>query len=152
MDIWGFHESQETSEVSPEMFAEFVLPYQMKLAERFGLNYYGCCEGLDRRWDYVKNLPRLRRVSVSKWADIPKMSELLGGDYVFCHKVSPTDIAVPVIDEDHIRTRLHQVLTDCKRCGNHVELIMKDNHTIANKPENVYRWVQIAKEEIAKVY
>ena len=78
--------------------------------------------------------------------------ELLGGDYVFCHKVSPTDIAVPVIDEDHIRTRLHQVLTDCKRCGNHVELIMKDNHTIANKPENVYRWVQIAKEEIAKVY
>ena len=152
MDIWGFHESQETSEVSPEMFAEFVLPYQMKLAERFGLNYYGCCEGLDRRWDYVKNLPRLRRVSVSQWADIPKMSELLGGDYVFCHKVSPTDIAVPVIDEDHIRTRLHQVLTDCKRCGNHVELIMKDNHTIANKPENVYRWVQIAKEEIAKVY
>ena len=29
MDIWGFHESQETSEVSPEMFAEFVLPYQL---------------------------------------------------------------------------------------------------------------------------
>ena len=80
------------------------------------------------------------------------MSEILGGDYVFCHKVSPTDIAVPVIDEDHIRTRLHQVLTDCKRCGNHVELIMKDNHTIANNPNNVYRWVQIAREEIAKVY
>ena len=80
MDIWGFHESQETGEVSPEMFAEFVLPYQIKLAERFGLNYYGCCEGLDRRWEYVKQIPRLRRVSVSQWADIPKMSEMLGSD------------------------------------------------------------------------
>lgn len=152
MDIWGFHESQETSEVSPEMFAEFVLPYQLKLAERFGLNYYGCCEGLDRRWDYVKQIPRLRRVSVSQWADIPKMSELLGGDYVFCHKVSPTDIAVPEIDEDYIRRRLNQVLTKCRDCGNHVELIMKDNHTIAHQPKNVYRWVQIAREEVARVY
>lgn len=152
MDIWGFHESQETSEVSPDMFAEFVLPYQLRLAERFGLNYYGCCEGLDKRWDYVKRIPRLRRVSVSQWADIPKMSDILQRDYVFCHKVSPTDIAVPQIDEDYIRRRLGEVLTHCKQNNNNVELIMKDNHTIANKPENVYRWVQIAREEIARVY
>ena len=60
MDMWGFNEAQETSEVSPEMVNEFILPYQTELASRFGLNYYGCCEGLDRRWDYVKAaIPRL---------------------------------------------------------------------------------------------
>ena len=80
------------------------------------------------------------------------MSEMLGGDYVFCHKVSPTDIAVPQIDEDYIRRRLNEVLTKCKACGNHVELIMKDNHTIANTPYNAYRWVQLAREEVARVY
>lgn len=152
MDMWGFHESQETSEVSPDMYAEFILPYQLRLAARFGMNYYGCCEGIDRRWHYVKQIPRLRRVSVSQWADIGKMSELLGRDYVFCYKVSPSDIAVPQIDEDFIRSRLNQVLVKCKEHGNHVELIMKDNHTIANKPYNAYRWVQIAREEIARVY
>ncbi len=152
MDMWGFHESQETSGVSPEMFAEFVLPYQLRLAERFGMNYYGCCEGLDGRWDYVKQIPRLRRVSVSQWADIYKMSEILRGDYVFCHKVSPTDIAVPEIDEDYIRNRLHDLLVHCKRNRNHVQLIMKDNHTIANTPSNAYRWVQIAREEVNRVY
>ena len=152
MNIWGFHESQETSEVNPDMFAEFVLPYQIRLAERFGLNYYGCCEGLDNRWKYVKQIPRLRRVSVSQWADIYKMSDILQRDYVFCHKVSPTDIAVPNIDEDYIRTRLHDLLVHCKGNNNNVELIMKDNHTIANKPSNVYRWVEIAREEIANVY
>ena len=151
-DIWGFHESQETSEVSPAMFAEFVLPYQLRLAERFGLNYYGCCEGLDKRWEYVRQIPRLRRVSVSQWADAAAMSELLGGDYVYCRKVSPTDIAVPEIDEDYIRGRLHGLLVNCKAHGNHVELIMKDNHTIANRPENPYRWVQIAREEVSRVY
>ncbi|MBQ8585684.1 MAG: hypothetical protein IJ452_05310 [Butyricicoccus sp.] len=152
MDMWGFCESQETSEVSPEMFAEFVLPYQLRLSERFGLNYYGCCEGLDARWDHVKQIPRLRRVSVSQWADIYKMSEILGSDYVFCHKVSPTDIAVENIDEDYIRRRLHDLLVHCKGNNNHVQLIMKDNHTIANKPENAYRWVQIARKEVNRVY
>ncbi len=152
MDIWGFHESQETSEVSTEMFKDFVLPYQMRIAERFGMNYYGCCEGLDKRFEYVRQLPRLRRVSVSQWADIYKMSEMLQRDYVFCHKVSPTDIAVPQIDEAYIRGRLHDLLEHCKKNNNNVELIMKDNHTIANCPENAYRWVQIAREEVNRVY
>ncbi len=49
-DMWGFAESQETVGVSPRMFAEFVLPYQIPLLERFGLNCYGCCEPLDKRW------------------------------------------------------------------------------------------------------
>lgn len=151
-EMWGFNEAQETSEVSPDMVGEFLIPYQIELADLFGLNYYGCCEGLDRRWEHVKKLPRLRRVSVSQWADIPKMSDMLQSDYVFAHKVSPTDIAVPQIDEGYIRGRLHELLAHCKANNNCVELIMKDNHTLANRPQNLYRWVEIAREEIARVY
>lgn len=153
MDMWGFNEAQETSEVSPEMVKEFILPYQHEMAEKFGLNYYGCCEGLDRRWEYVKAaIPRLRRVSVSQWADSRKMSEQLQGDYVYCYKVSPTDIAVPHPDEEYIRRRLNEVLTYCKQCGNKVELLMKDNHTLGHHPKNASRWVQIAREEVQRVY
>ena len=153
MDMWGFNEAQETSEVSPEMIKEFILPYQHEIASCFGLNYYGCCEGLDKRWEYVKEaIPRLRRVSVSQWADKKKMSEILGRDYVYCYKVSPTDIAVPNPDEDYIRRNLHDVLTYCKQNGNIVELLMKDNHTLGHHPANASRWVQIAREEVAKVY
>ncbi len=153
MDMWGFNEAQETSEVSPEMVKEFILPYQTELASKFGLNYYGCCEGLDRRWEYVKAaIPRLRRVSVSQWADSAKMSEYLSDQYVYCYKVSPTDIAVPNPDEDYIRRRLNEVLTCCKSHNNRVELLMKDNHTLGRRPENASRWVQIAREEVARVY
>ena len=37
-NLWGFAESQETVSVSPQMFGEFVFPYQLPMLERFGLN------------------------------------------------------------------------------------------------------------------
>jgi hypothetical protein len=63
-DMWGFAESQETVGISPEMFATFIFPYQLRLLERFGLASYGCCEPLERRWDTIRTIPRLRKVSV----------------------------------------------------------------------------------------
>ena len=93
IDMWGFAESQETVGISPSMFAEFIFPYQLPLLERFGLNCYGCCEPLHGRWSIIKEIPRLRRVSVSPWANVPKMAEMLGADYIFSRKPSPADLA-----------------------------------------------------------
>ncbi len=147
MDMWGFCESQETVRVSPKMFEEFVFPYQMPIMERFGLNCYGCCEPLDTRWEVVKQFPRLRRVSVSAWADFEKMAENLGGDYIYSLKPTPADLALPQIDEARIREDLRRMLEITRGCR--VEVIMKDNHTIGNNPQNVTRWCQIAQEEAA---
>ena len=93
IDMWGFAESQETVGVSPEMYSEFIFPYQKTILERFGLNCYGCCEPLDRRWEYVRTFPRLRRVSVSPWSDVKRMAELLQGNYIFSLKPSPVPLA-----------------------------------------------------------
>jgi len=144
-DLWGFAESQETSTVSPAMFEEFVLPYQLPLMECFGLNCYGCCEPLDKRWHMVKRIPRLRRVSVSPWADLSVMAESLGDKYIYSMKPNPAHLANPEIDEDFIRKSLREALDITRNCR--VEVIMKDNHTIGRNPQNVIRWCQIAREE-----
>jgi hypothetical protein len=144
-DMWGFTESQETVGVSPEMFAEFIFPYQLPIQERFGLNCYGCCEPLDKRWHIVKEIPNLRRVSVSPWADIGNMAEMLADKYIFSMKPSPTDLAMTSFDEDRIRLELRDALQKTRDCR--VEVIMKDNNTIRNDPQRVVRWVQIAREE-----
>jgi len=144
-DMWGFAESQETTTWSPEMFAEFIFPYQLPILERFGLNCYGCCEPLDKRWRYIQNIPRLRRVSVSPWADIEVMAEQLGNRYIFSLKPNPAYLAVPVMDEDFVRSGLKKTMAAIHDCR--VEIIMKDNHTIGNNPENVKRWCRIAREE-----
>lgn len=144
-DMWGFAESQETVGISPRMFDEFVFPYQLSLLERFGLNCYGCCEPLDKRWDVVRKVPRLRRVSVSAWANVPRMAELLGGDYVFSWKPNPAELAAPSFDEDAIRSGLRTMMRQTKSCR--VEVIMKDNHTLCGDPSRAIRWTQIAREE-----
>ena len=149
MDMWGFCESQETVQVSPEMFEEFVFPYQVPILERFGLNCYGCCEPLHSRWHVVKRFPRLRRISVSPWADVAKMAEFLGADYIYSYKPSPADLSRPTIDEDRIRAELRGVLESTRACR--VEVIMKDNHTIGNNPQNVIRWCRIAQEEAGRI-
>jgi len=146
MDMWGFAESQETVGISPQMFAEFIFPYQKPILERFGLNCYGCCEPLNQRWETVKEIPRLRRVSVSDWADLEQMAEYLGQDYIYSWKPSPTPLSRSNIREEVVRQDLREALTAAK--DNHLEIIMKDNHTLGNNPNNAVRWVEIAREEI----
>ena len=145
LDMWGFGESQETVGVSPRMFAEFIFPYQLPLLERFGLNCYGCCEPLDKRWHSVSQLPRLRRISVSPWANVPKMVEFLGDRYIFSMKPAPSDLALPSFEADYIRAKLRQIIRETRGCR--LELVMKDNNTICNDPRRVTEWVRIAKEE-----
>ncbi len=147
LDMWGFAESQETSTISPRMFNEFILPYQLPILERFGLNCYGCCEPLDARWKYVRQIPRLRRVSVSPWSNVTGMAERLGADYILSLKPNPAALAAGEVDEPAIRTGLREAISAARRYHCRLEIIMKDNHTIANDPRRVVRWVKIAKEE-----
>ena len=144
-DMWGFMESQETVSVSPEMYAEFIYPYEKPIMSRFGLNCYGCCEPLHTRWDVVKEHQNLRRVSCSAWADITQMADKLQDNYVFSMKPSPAVLAHAQIDRERIRLDLREALAITRGCC--VEVIMKDNHTIGRRPENVVEWCQIAREE-----
>lgn len=149
-DMWGFCESQETAGVSPELFSEFVLPYQIPILERFGLNCYGCCEGLDLRWDYIRKIPNLRRISVSPWANESKMAEQLGARYIFSRKLHPAKLAMAKMDEASVRMELRNALRAAT--ANHcvIELLMKDNNTLGDNPQNVIDWCRIAREEIDK--
>ena len=123
MDMWGFAESQETVSISPRMFSEFILPYQIPILERFGLNCYGCCEPLDKRWKFVKEIPRLRRLSVSPWADRRKMAEYLQDRYIYSLKPPPSQFAGSVFDEDEVRDGLRDALEATRGC--HLEIILK---------------------------
>jgi hypothetical protein len=149
-DLWGLSESQETVGVSPDLFAEFIFPYQLPLISRFGLACYGCCEPVDQRWRYIKTIPNLRRVSISPWSNIEVMAENIGGNYVYSRKPNPSHISTEKWDEALIREELRKVIEVTK--GMSVELVMKDVHTISNEPWRLGRWTQIAREEIAKVY
>jgi len=144
-DMWGFTDSQETVNVSPEMYEEFIFPHEKPIMDRFGLTCYGCCEPLHSRWHVVKRHHGLRRVSCSPWVDLEKMAAFLEDRYIFSMKPNPAPLAVPMIDKESIRKELRRAFEITKGCV--VEVIMKDNHTTGKRPENVIDWCRIAKEE-----
>lgn len=148
-DMWGFEESQETSTVSAEMYGEFIFPYHKEIASRFGLNCFGCCESTTTRWQYVKEIPNLRRVSISAWAEWEKVPEYLGNRYIASFKPIPSPLAMSNLDEDEVRATVKRALDCSKDCI--PELIMKDNNTLGNNPRNASRWVEICREEISKL-
>jgi hypothetical protein len=145
-DLWVLSESQETVSISPGMFAEFIFPYQQELAQYFGLCYYGCCEPVNNRWNSLRQLRNLRSVSISPWCDEPFMAEALGDRYVYSRKPAPALISTGVFDEQRIREDLRQTLRTARGC--HVELVMKDVHTLGGEATRLGRWVRIAREVI----
>jgi hypothetical protein len=144
-DMWGFCESQETVHVSPAMYEEFIFPCEKPIMDRFGLNCYGCCEPLHGRWRVVRRHHALRRVSCSAWVNVEQMAASLEDKYIFSYKPNPATLAVPAPDWQAVRRGLREVLEKTRGCV--VELIMKDNHSLAHQPDNVVRWCSIAKEE-----
>ena len=146
-DIWGHSESQETVGVSPDMFAEFIFPYQKPIIEKFGLACYGCCEAIDQRMATVLEVDNIRRLSVSPWADEAKCAELLGRNYLYSRKPNPSPICVG-FDETAVRESLEKTLTVAKGCN--LEFNMKDTHTLQNDRTRPGRWVKIARELIDK--
>jgi hypothetical protein len=145
-DLWVLSESQETVGVGPDLFEEFIFPYQLSIVERFGLSYYGCCEPVHSRWHVIERLPNLRKVSVSPWADQDFMGEALGRDCVFCRKPNPALISTERFDEGAIREDIRRTLHAARGCN--LEFAMKDVHTVSGHPERLGRWVEIAREAI----
>jgi hypothetical protein len=145
-DLWVLSESQETVGVSPKLFAKFVLPYQLPLIARFGLCYYGCCEPVHTRATLLRQIPNLRRLSVSPWCDQAYVAEHLPDDVILCRKPNPALISRATWDEEAIRADIAESLHLMR--GRTIEFAMKDVHTLADQPWRLGRWVELAREEI----
>ena len=151
-DLWVLLESQETVGVGPRQYREFILPYEDRIARRFGRVYYGCCEPVHTRWQAISEIANVRRVSVSPWCNEDFMAEALGRRYVYSRKPNPTLISTRTFDDTLIRADLRHTLERTHAHGCTVEVIMKDVHTLCGKPDRLTRWVQIARQEIAEIY
>lgn len=143
-DMWVLGESQETVGISPKFFEQFVLPYQLPLMNRFGLVCYGCCEPVERRLDLLTAaVPKLRRVSVSPWADRERAAEVLGPRYVFSWKPNPAPVCAPRADWGAAERAIRETLAMTRGCC--VEMVLKDTHTFSGDRTRPGRWVAMAR-------
>jgi hypothetical protein len=146
-DLWGYFMAQEFSEVSPDMLEEFVLPYQARVAARFGMNAYGCCEANDKKWKRIfAHIPNLRELSVSHAANLEIAADALKRNYVFSWKPHPGLIAS--FDETILRKELKKGLDVAKECC--VIVCLRDTQTLFGEPERAWKWTAIAQDLAAE--
>ena len=143
-DLWGWAESQESINISPAMFKEFVLPYLADLSSMFGLMYYGCCESVhDRLGLIMEAIPNLRSVSVSGWSDLERVAEMLGRKYVFSRKPTPALVSGANPPWDLARQDMEKTRAATKGCN--VEILFRDLYTVNHERARIAEWVRMAK-------
>lgn len=146
-NLWVWPESQETTSISPPMFDEFFLPYIAEVSNMFGMAYYGCCEPVDDRIEYIKKaIPKLRTVSISGWNDFEKIGGLLGKDYVHCKKPNPTFISGPTPNWDEAKK---DILDSFNACPNgNIEFVVRDVYNVDGDIKRLTKWVEMTKDAI----
>lgn len=147
-DIWMFGLAQMFSTVSPAMFEEFEIDVCMPLFERFGLVYYGCCDPLDLKMSKVRKIPNVRKISMSPWVDERRGASEIGRDFVYSRKPNPAHLAWGTFDEAEVRKHLKATVDVCAEFGCPLELILKDISTVGYEPQRLWRWAEIAMEEV----
>lgn len=146
MDLWGCATAQIFCDVSPAMHEEFALQYERRWLERFGLNYYGCCEPLHNKMGILKSIPNLRKISISPWADLDKAAANISDNYVISYKPNPAVLATDNWNPEAARKKLVADLEKLQGCV--VEIIMKDISTVQYQPQRLWEWAHMAMEVV----
>ncbi|TFG61770.1 MAG: hypothetical protein E4H36_09620 [Spirochaetales bacterium] len=142
-NMWGCSNAQIFAEVSPDMHWEFALEHDMRWLSRWGLSYYGCCEGLDKKIHLLKKIPNLRKFSVSPWNDMDRIVAEAGDDYVLSIKPNPAIFVDEVWSPERARADIQKVMDAAGRTC-HLEFIMKDISTVRYRPQLLWEWAAIA--------
>ena len=147
-NVWGHLNSQASIGISPEMYHEFIAPYYARMAEEFGLLYYGCCEPVELYWDQdISRYSNLRKVSISPWCDEEFMAErLASGNVIYSRKPSPNFLGIKKeFDEDAFRKYIRHTAELTK--GGKTEYIFRDIYKLHGNLEKLRKAVQIVREE-----
>jgi hypothetical protein len=144
-ELWGVGAAQIFSDVSPEMHVEFALKHEARFYARWGHNYYGCCEPLDRKVGILReNIPNLRKISMSPWVDFNRAVEAMRDEFIFAWKPNPAVLAMESWDPEFVRRDMEEKLDKAKDCI--VEIHMKDISTVRYEPQRLWEWARIASE------
>jgi hypothetical protein len=146
---WVYITAQTTGGISPAMYAEFIQPYNERIARLFGEGrvYYHGCEDLSRKIDVIRALPNLRRFHVSPWTDLRVAVEKLGDTMVLETHVNPATTTLS-LDEAQMRRELRAIT---EVAGDRiVDINLSDVQTVGGDHRILTRWAEIAQELAAR--
>ena len=149
-NAWAFGLAQLFTAVSPQITDEFEVQYMKRIFPYFGAIYYGCCDRLDDRMPVIEKLPKIRKLSCSPWSNREHFADVMPDYCVMSSKPNPAYLASGVLDEQLVRADLRRTIDAAKAHGRNLELLLKDISTVSHNPACLWRWQEIAMEEIQR--
>jgi hypothetical protein len=148
IDIWGDGRDQIFTAVSPEMCEEFAFDFEKPWTDLFGLNYYGCCEDMNKKIKTVSKLTRLRKLTLppASYYNIEAMMEEMGKDIVVSFKPNPTYLSTTPLRMDLAREELINGCKLARKYNCSMEILMKTMITLENDPTRLWDWCKMATE------
>jgi hypothetical protein len=145
-DLWITANSQDFDGVSPQMWEEFLLAYQLPIFAQFRHVSYGCCENLTRKIAGVLKIPNLRVFVCSAWTDLAQVVDAVGDRYTIMWRQKASDV-VFADDPASIRRHLDEGLRLARGC--YVQVVLRELQTLGGHPRRLHEWTAIAKEVAA---
>lgn len=147
-NIWGRGIAQILASASKAMRDEFDIQSMKRTMAPFGLVYYGCCEPLHDQIDILEQLPNLRKISITPWADVDVAAEAIGSRYVLAAKPNSAIVAMDTFEESAAHKEISRIIAACRRNGCSFELTLKDISTVCRRPQNLFQWEKLAMEMV----
>jgi hypothetical protein len=142
---WAYISAQTSSGLSPGMFAEFVHPYNVRLARYFSNQtvYYHGCEKLDHKLDVLANLPNLRRFHVSPWSSVEAAREKFQGTVVLEVHAHPGRVFFGYSPRE-MKQEIQRLVSAAE--GVPLDMNLSDIHSVNGDPRLLTRWAEAAQE------
>jgi hypothetical protein len=145
---WAYVSAQTSSGLSPGMFAEFVHPYNVRLARYFSNQtvYYHGCEKLDHKLDVLATLPNLRRFHVSPWSSVEAAREKFRGKVVLEVHAHPGRVFFGYSPRE-MKQEVQRLIRAAE--GVPLDINLSDIHSVNGDPCLLTRWAEAAQEVAA---
>lgn len=125
--------------LSPEMYQEFIFPYECRIAEKFKKVYYHSCGNLTPILDIVTTLPNLWKLHISSWTDLEVAVQKIPKEIILEKHLLATDIFQTTCGEMEKKIREITSLAKNRSIEIHVSSIME------GKTEKISTWLSIAR-------
>lgn len=144
-DEWAYVSAQTSSGLGPDMYAQFVQPYNQRLASLFCNKtvYYHGCECLDQKLDVLAGLANLRRFHVSPWSSVPAAAAKFAGKAVLEVHSHPGRVFFGQT-QAQMKADLQELIRQASTAQ--LDLNLSDIHNVNNQPHVLTAWAQAAQE------
>ncbi|MFI3169872.1 MAG: hypothetical protein R3Y06_08015 [Faecalibacterium sp.] len=96
----------------------------------------------------VEQIPNLRKISITPWADVNVAAQAIGKKYVMAAKPNPASVAMGVLDKAELRKEVMGIVDACYKNGCAFDFALKDISTVGHNPNVVTEWEEIVMDII----